>query len=893
MEKITSFEAAKLLGISSSKLGVLEKQGLIHAIRNHGKSLYYSSSEIAQIKNRPHQSISDEAAQVNAEIQLETVSSVSLFQKILRISGIFVAGYLVLTIAFATMFMVNPLQTSDFFGYYYRFNSLGQSQTPISMNESGNVLAASTGPVDAPYNTTVLADVLKPAAAASLVVVKAVDSQKFVQIVADPAQAAGTVPIVTTIEGTPGATGPQGPAGVTGPAGPAGSGSSGVSNLNILAGILTIAGAGINTVSTNGLDTITLTGTLPATGTAGTYGSATQVPVLTIDAEGRITGVTNTTITGFLTAEADTLATVTGRGNTTATNITTTGTGAITSAGLLTASNGLALATGAINLTGISGALNLSGLSASSISTGANTLTLTSSNFNITSTGVVTLKGAQTVDLTTPSATTLTIDSGTTGALNIGSQANAKTITIGNTTGATTLNFNSGTGNINFTVGPTSSSGKVQIGTSGTATPDLLVLDNGTTDPTGVNGGMYYNTGSGKLRCFENNVWANCITSPGSDVQSAASYPTTEALTNVGASEVTISSVSVTPSTATGDVYVRAKAGIISSNNTDQRIILSIENNATCTGSTLATNTITITSNQATPIGDFEIVAVDVDPGASFHAYSFCASTATGDTDIQLREMFATVIDTGADLAEMYTTSDASIEPGDVVSIDSNLQTGMKKSTGMYDQNVIGIVSTRPGIVIGSVNKEGVKALPVALSGRVPVKASAQNGPIKAGDYLTTSSIPGVAMKATQAGVIIGTAMTSFDGEGVGTVVAFVKNSFSNGLDVVPVFNEKPSLLDSIVKSITAVIGYFDEVFAKKIHIEELCLKKPDGSEVCINGDQINSLLPTPISTPMPVETPHITLPPSPTASSSASSSSDLVEQSAEHPTPAPESLPI
>jgi hypothetical protein len=54
------------------------------------------------------------------------------------------------------------------------------------------------------------------------------------------------------------------------------------------------AGSGLNG------GTITSTGTIsmPNVGTAGTYGSATQTPVLTTDSQGRITAVTNTTITG-------------------------------------------------------------------------------------------------------------------------------------------------------------------------------------------------------------------------------------------------------------------------------------------------------------------------------------------------------------------------------------------------------------------------------------------------------------------------------------------------------------------------------------------------------------------------------------------------------------------
>jgi hypothetical protein len=60
----------------------------------------------------------------------------------------------------------------------------------------------------------------------------------------------------------------------------------------------------------------------------------------------------------------------------------------------------------------------------------------------------------------------------------------------------------------------------------------------------------------------------------------------------------------------------------------------------------------------------------------------------------------------------------------------------------------------------------------VALSGRVYALATAANGSVKPGDLLTTSDIPGHAMKATDHerwdGAIIGKAMSSLeDGEGL------------------------------------------------------------------------------------------------------------------------------
>lgn len=66
---------------------------------------------------------------------------------------------------------------------------------------------------------------------------------------------------------------------------------------------------------------------------------------------------------------------------------------------------------------------------------------------------------------------------------------------------------------------------------------------------------------------------------------------------------------------------------------------------------------------------------------------------------------------------------------------------------------------------------------PVALAGRVPVKVDARHGPIGIGDLLAPSPTPGMAMKATKAGPVIGTALEAF-ASGTGRVLTLVHRSF-------------------------------------------------------------------------------------------------------------------
>ena len=120
----------------------------------------------------------------------------------------------------------------------------------------------------------------------------------------------------------------------------------------------------------------------------------------------------------------------------------------------------------------------------------------------------------------------------------------------------------------------------------------------------------------------------------------------------------------------------------------------------------------------------------------------------------------------GGDLAEYYKTDDPSIEAGDVVTVDKDSNIHVVKGSKYADGEAIGVISTTPGQILsdGYASADDSDAVIVALAGRVPVKVSLENGIIRKGDYLTESSVPGVAMKATEPCVTIGKAMEDFDG---------------------------------------------------------------------------------------------------------------------------------
>jgi hypothetical protein len=127
-----------------------------------------------------------------------------------------------------------------------------------------------------------------------------------------------------------------------------------------------------------------------------------------------------------------------------------------------------------------------------------------------------------------------------------------------------------------------------------------------------------------------------------------------------------------------------------------------------------------------------------------------------------------------ADFAEMLPAV-AGLEPGDVLIID--LDGNLARSSQAYQTSVAGVYSTQPGFLGGAgetIDQPG--QVPLALIGRVPVKVSAENGPIQPGDLLVTSATPGHAMKAAAnppAGSVIGKALAGLE-EGAGLIQMLV-----------------------------------------------------------------------------------------------------------------------
>ena len=148
----------------------------------------------------------------------------------------------------------------------------------------------------------------------------------------------------------------------------------------------------------------------------------------------------------------------------------------------------------------------------------------------------------------------------------------------------------------------------------------------------------------------------------------------------------------------------------------------------------------------------------------------------------------------GGDLAEFYG-SDGTLTAGDIVEIDSakptttsvdprlghTIKSFVTRAIGTASTNTIGIISTNPSIY--SMGKGAYAdtdyAVPVAMTGRAPVKISDLSDPIVSGDYITVSSEAGKGQKATAPGYVVGRSLEAWTaGTGQDSVVVLIENDY-------------------------------------------------------------------------------------------------------------------
>ncbi|KAA2221398.1 beta strand repeat-containing protein [Chryseobacterium sediminis] len=136
----------------------------------------------------------------------------------------------------------------------------------------------------------------------------------------------------------------------------------------------------------------------------------------------------------------------------------------------------------------------------------------------------------------------------------------------------------------------------------------------------------------------------------------------------------------------------------------------------------------------------------------------------------------------GADVAEVFDVngSISQYEPGDILVISTKADRTVEKSSTPYSTLVAGVYATKPGVLLTEehIDTDISNKAPMGVIGVIPTKVCLENGKIKRGDLLVTSSKAGVAMKAdikkVKIGQVIGKALQDYDQKEIGKIQVLV-----------------------------------------------------------------------------------------------------------------------
>lgn len=178
-------------------------------------------------------------------------------------------------------------------------------------------------------------------------------------------------------------------------------------------------------------------------------------------------------------------------------------------------------------------------------------------------------------------------------------------------------------------------------------------------------------------------------------------------------------------------------------------------------------------------------------------------------------------------VATYVQISDKTVKNGDIVSIGPKQYSLANKP---YDSLIGGVVVLDPALSIDLTN--GERSYPVVTTGKVLVNVNTSNGPIKIGDQVTASTTPGIGMRATQPGYVIGNAQENYsekDPKKVKSILVVLDTRYAyppvpgvgTGSKILEIFNltaaasyQQPSLfikyaISALIVIVTFVIGFF------------------------------------------------------------------------------------
>jgi hypothetical protein len=211
------------------------------------------------------------------------------------------------------------------------------------------------------------------------------------------------------------------------------------------------------------------------------------------------------------------------------------------------------------------------------------------------------------------------------------------------------------------------------------------------------------------------------------------------------------------------------------------------------------------------------VIGTTLTGGPDFNEAGGWAPRFSVDNTGTVRAAGTFIANTSPDLAETIPAAD-DVEAGDIVCADpTRREHAIRCAKG--DRAILGVISDASGGFLINANGGSPTAAltgkPLVLTGRVPVKVSLENGPIKIGDTLTPSSIPGVAMRATQPGPAVGIALDAYNGSEngneIGKVLCFVKVGDVNTATVLQQLNADTTRLEKMLTDRDARIAALEK----------------------------------------------------------------------------------